>query len=77
MWLQSGVTFPHVTCPDLGPPAVPLPLGEEELTFELILGQEWKETQESEDTLFPVSSRVYLHSKSGKRGHVRKIETAG
>lgn len=70
MWLQSDVTFPHATCPTL-------PLGEEELTLGLILGQEGEEAQESEDTLFPGGSRVDLYSKSGKRDHIRKIETAG
>lgn len=35
------------------PPALTLPLGEEELNLGLILGQEGGEAQESEDTLFP------------------------
>lgn len=53
MWLQSGVTFPHATCPALGPPALTRLLGKEELTLGLILGQEEEAAQEWEDTLFP------------------------
>jgi hypothetical protein len=33
MWLQSGVILPHATCPALGPPALTLLLGKEEVTF--------------------------------------------